>query len=97
MKKRSSRDAALFVCAALVPCALFVLGVQSQKYQNLRLKVSELENRQRELIEENRRLVADISQLSSSARIERRAVEELGMHHAAASEIVRVEMKGAGQ
>ena len=47
-----------------------------------------------ELIEENKKLVSDIAVLSSADRIEKIAVEELGMHKAETEDIVRVEMTG---
>ena len=56
--------------------------------------VSELENKQEKLIEENKKLVSDIAVLSSADRIEKIAVEELGMHKAETEDIVRVEMTG---
>jgi cell division protein FtsL len=46
------------------------------------------------LIESNKALVTDISVLSSSERIEKIAVEELGMRKATSDEIVRVSIKG---
>ena len=46
------------------------------------------------LIEENKKIVNEISVLSSADRIEKMAVDELGMHKAQADDIVRVEMTG---
>ena len=43
---------------------------------------------------ENKKLVSDIAVLSSADRIEKIAVEELGMHKAETEDIVRVEMTG---
>ena len=57
-------------------------------------EIVELERKQEKLIEENKRLVSDIAVLSSSDRIEKIAVEELGMHKAETEDIVRVEMTG---
>ena len=58
------------------------------------MKFRSLNLNRKKLIEENKKLVSDISQLSSAERIERIAVEELGMHKAEAEDIVRVEMTG---
>ena len=46
------------------------------------------------MIEENKRLVADISELAKPERIEKIAIEELGMHKAESEDVVRVEMSG---
>ena len=55
-------------------------------------EVKALEQKQMELVEENKRLITDISLLSSGERIGKIAEEELGMHKAESEEIVRVEM-----
>ena len=47
------------------------------------------------MIEQNKKLIGDISLLSSTDRIERIATDELGMHKAETEDIVRVEMNGA--
>ena len=58
------------------------------------VEVVELERKQEKLIEENKRIVSEISVLTNAERIEKIAVEELGMHKAEAEDIVRVEMTG---
>ena len=77
-----------------IPVMLVLYAVQAKKYTDLTKEIIELESKQEKLIEENKKLVSDISQLSSAERIERIAVEELGMHKAEAEDIVRVEMTG---
>ena len=87
---------AILIClfALSIPVMLGLYAVQAKKYTDLSKEVLELESKQEKLIEENKKLVSDISQLSSAERIERIAVEELGMHKAEAEDIVRVEMTG---
>ena len=87
---------AVLIClfALSIPVMLVLYAVQAKKYTDLSKEVIELENKQEKLIEENKKLVSDISQLSSAERIEKIAVEELGMHKAEAEDIVRVEMTG---
>ena len=85
---------ALCLFAASIPALLALYAVQAKKYTDLTKEVAELEVKQEKLIEENKKLVSDISQLSSAERIERIAVEELGMHKTEAEDIVRVEMTG---
>ena len=80
--------------ALSIPVMLVLYAIQSKKYTDLTKEITELEVKQEKLIEENKKLVSDISQLSSAERIERIAVEELGMHKAEAEDIVRVEMTG---
>ncbi len=84
----------LFVClfALCVPALLIIDGVHARKYTDLERQVEELEKRQQQLIEENKKLITDISLLSSSERIEKIARDELGMREAESDEIVRVEM-----
>lgn len=80
--------------ALSVPVLLFMYAVQAKKYTDLSREIVELENKQEKLIEENKRLVSDISILSSAERIEKIATEELGMHKAESDDIIRVEMTG---
>lgn len=85
-----------FVCilALSIPALLCLYAFQAKKYTDLNKELIELEKKQAELIEQNKKLVSDISVLSSADRIEKLAVEELGMHKAEAEDIVRVEMTG---
>ena len=80
--------------AASVPFMLILYGLQAKKYKDLTKEVVELERKQEKLIEENKRIVSEISVLTNAERIEKIAVEELGMHKAEAEDIVRVEMTG---
>ncbi len=80
--------------AASVPAMLILYGIQAKKYRDLTKDVIELEKKQEKLIEENKRIVSEISVLTNAERIEKIAVEELGMHKAEAEDIVRVEMTG---
>ncbi len=81
------------LCALSVPALLVLDGVHARKYTDLEKQVEDLERKQQELIEQNKKLITDISLLSSSDRIEQLAQEELGMRQAKTDEIVRVEMK----
>lgn len=80
--------------AVAIPAMLILYGFQAKKYMDLSREVTKLEQKQEKLIEENKKLVSDISILSSSTRIEKIAVEELGMHKAESADIVRVDMTG---
>ena len=82
----------LFVLA--IPLVMCLYAVQSRRYTALTSEIKELEKKQEKLIEENKKLVSDIAVLSSADRIEKMAVEELGMHKAETEDIVRVEMTG---
>ena len=86
----------ILIClfALSIPVMLSLYALQAKKYTDLSKEILELETKQEKLIEENKKLVSDISQLSSAERIEKIAVEELVMHKAEAEDIVRVEMKG---
>ena len=68
--------------------------VRKTRNADLYKEVTALEKKQEELIEQNKRLVGDISLLSGSDRIEKIASEELGMHKAEKEDIVRIEMNG---
>ncbi len=86
----------MFICIIVltVPLMLCLYAVQAREFSILTNEIQELERKQEKLIEENKKLVKDIAILSSAERIEKSAVEELGMHKAEADDIVRVEMTG---
>ena len=82
------------ILAALIPLILIAYGIQTKRFSDLSREITELEKKQERLIEQNKKLVSDISLLSRTDRIERIATEELGMHKAETVDIVRVEMNG---
>ena len=89
------KTVALCVVALLIPTMLVVDAVQARKYVDLREQVLELEDRQAQIIEENKKLITDISILSSADRIETIAQDSLDMRKAETDEIIRVEIKDA--
>ena len=89
------KTVALSLVALFIPAMLVFDAIQAQKYVNLREQVLELEDRQAEIIEENKKLITDISILSSADRIEKTAQDTLDMRKAETDEIIRVELKDA--
>lgn len=83
------------ILAAAIPALLIAYAIQIKRYADLAREISDLEKKQERLIEQNKKLVSDISLLSSTDRIEKIAVDELGMHKAETEDIVRVEMNGS--
>ena len=81
------------IFALCIPALLVLNGMQSRKYTDLERQIEELEKRQNDLIEQNKKLITDISLLSSSDRIEKLAREVLDMRQAETEEIVRVDIK----
>ena len=81
------------VCALLVPLLFALNAMQAARYMKVQSEVKALEQKQVQLVEENKRLITDISLLSSGERIGKIAEEELGMRKAESEEIVRVEMR----
>ncbi|MCR5046193.1 MAG: cell division protein FtsL [Treponema sp.] len=83
----------VIACAVLVPLLFALNAVQADRYMRAQDEIRALEKKQVELVEENKRLITDISLLSSGERIGKIAEEELGMRKAESEEIVRVEMR----
>lgn len=92
--RSAAQKTVLILLALMIPLLLAVYGIQTKRYADLYKEVTALEKKQEELIEQNKRLVGDISLLSGSDRIEKIASEELGMHKAEKEDIVRIEMNG---
>ena len=78
--------------AVSIPGLLILNAFQSRKYKELEDTVQELEEKQMRLVEQNKKLITDISLLSSSSRIESLAGGELNMKEAESEEIVRVKL-----
>lgn len=81
--------------ASSIPALLIAYAVQTKRYADLSREIADLEAKQERLIEQNKKLVSDISLLSNTDRIEKIATEELGMHKADTEDIVRVEMNSS--
>ncbi len=96
MKKEKTilKSIAMIFLALSIPSFFAVEAIQSKKFSSLENEVKALERSQNEAIDSNKSLISELGTLSSSARIEKIAIEELGMHQATSDEIVRVEMKG---
>jgi cell division protein FtsL len=73
------RYALLYFFVLSIPFFLGIAAWQSVRYTELEREVRRLEAAQEELVESNKRLIAGIAVLSSSARIEQVAVHDLGL------------------
>ncbi|MDR2803594.1 MAG: cell division protein FtsL [Treponema sp.] len=69
----------LYIMALSVPLSFGAAVWQSARYTALKREMQFLIERQEEWIDNNKRLITDISVLSSSARIEEFAKENLGL------------------
>lgn len=67
------------VAAVALVALLFAAVHQSFRYHRMEREISAMEARQSALFEDNKRLIAAVSLLTSPARIVRLAEEELGM------------------
>lgn len=94
MKKKTKfiQNFATIILAISIPGLLALASFETKRYATLEKEVSDLEKKQYELIEENKKLVSEIGMLSSSERIEKIAISEYGMRLAESDEIIRVEV-----
>ena len=81
-----------FILTISIPCLFFFTVKQSQVYNALEREVNAYNDEQNRLIAENKRKISAISILSKPQRIEKIAVEELGMHKADSSQIIRISL-----
>ncbi|HDQ14751.1 MAG TPA: cell division protein FtsL [Sediminispirochaeta sp.] len=75
----SSHKFLLLILILSVPLLLFVSVFQVYRYQELSREVTELRREQTELLERNKRMIANIAILSSPRRIAKLAEEVLEM------------------
>ncbi|MDR1748883.1 MAG: cell division protein FtsL [Spirochaetaceae bacterium] len=86
----------VYLFAACIPLLLMFDVYQSKRFTLLERDVRDIENRQVELVESNKKLLSGISVLSNPDRIEKIALESLHMRRALPSEILRIEIKERG-
>ena len=77
-----------------VPILMFISVFQVYRYKQLEHEVAQLVQKQNGLIEMNKRMVANIAILSSPERIERLAVEELGLKKLADNRLIQIRLPG---
>lgn len=82
----------LYILAFIIPVVLFVDAYQSFRYNALERDVSAIEQRQYEIIEDNKRSVSAISVMTVPGRIEMIAKTKLGMRRAKPEEILRIKL-----
>lgn len=95
MKKKKGKIQMILMFAAAfgIPVLFALYEVRAHGFKVEEEKVRAIERKQSELVENNKRLIEEISVLSASERIEDLAENVLGMHKASTDEIVRVEIK----
>ena len=85
----------LLYCFVLtIPLFLGVMTWQSVQYRELDRNVRRLEVIQEDWLESNRKLVAGIAVLSSSARIEQVAVGDLGLPRMRPEDVLQIRIDG---
>ncbi|MCL1928453.1 MAG: septum formation initiator family protein [Treponema sp.] len=81
----------LFYCFVLsIPVFLGLTAWQSSRYGDLERELKKLEKTQEEWVENNKRLIAGITYLSSPDRIEHIAREQLGLHKKQPEEVLQI-------
>ena len=83
----------LYFFSLTLPLFLGVSVVQARHYGELQREVRRLEVVQEEWIERNKRLIAEIGLNSSAERIERIAVEQLGLTKKRPEDILQIRIE----
>ncbi len=92
-KTPGNRKHLIWLVAALtIPVVLCLQVQQVVQYDELKDKVTDLETLQEEWLDKNKKVLANISLFRSPERIEKLAVEELGLRPVHFAEITRVEI-----
>lgn len=84
-------------CIIVLPIALFLNVWQSFRYESLEREVTELEQTQRDMVEENKRLIAGIAVLRSPKRIRSLAETELDLEQGFPARTVYVRIETGGE
>ncbi len=95
-KTKSFLYVALIVLVSVsIPLFLIIYAFQASRYSSLYRDIVRLERKQEQLVEQNKKLISDISLVGNSSEIERKASEELNMHKAEKEDIIRIEMSSS--
>ena len=87
--------ALIVLVSVLIPLFLIIYAFQASRYSSLYKDIVRLEKKQEQLVEQNKKLISDISLVGNSSEIERKASEELNMHKAEKEDIIRIEMSSS--
>lgn len=87
--------ALIVLVSVLIPLFLIIYAFQAARYSSLYRDIVRLERKQEQLVEQNKKLISDISLVGNSSEIERKASEELNMHKAEKEDIIRIEMSSS--
>ena len=84
----------LYFFVLTIPILLGIVAWQSFRYMELDNNVRRLEADQKELVVENRKLIASIAVLSAPSRIEQIAVQQLGLKKILPENVIQVRIEG---
>ncbi|HUV09142.1 MAG TPA: septum formation initiator family protein [Spirochaetia bacterium] len=85
----------IFVFLLSIPILLSLEVWQVFRYRSLESEVSALEEQQKEWLEKNKKILANISLFRSPERIERVALEDLGLESIDYTRVIQVRLSGA--
>jgi len=87
--------ALLYFFVLSIPVFLGIVAWQSIRYDALNESVRLLEADQKKLVENNRKLIADLTGLSSPSRIGQVAVQNLGLVQILPEQVLQVKIEGS--
>lgn len=90
------RIALLYVIVLTIPLALGLAAAQTNRCHALKKEMAALTREQEVLLDGNKRLIAEIAGLSSSARIEEVARANLGMDKKEPEDVLQIHIYGRG-
>ena len=85
----------IFLASFLIPLLFIIYAFQASQYSSLYKDIVRHKKKQEQLVEQNKKLISDISLVGNSSEIERKASEELNMHKAEKEDIIRIEMSSS--
>ena len=91
------RYALLYFFVLSIPLFLGFVAWQSVRYSELNKNVRRLEAVQEDWVSNNKKLIAGIAVLSSSARIERIAIQDLRLSKIRPENVTQVRIEGDGE
>ena len=80
----------VLILVIVIPAAAFLNVWQVFRYKQLENEIVRFEDRQQELLEKNRRLIAGMSVLQSPQRLDQLAEMELGLQKIEPGKLIRI-------
>ena len=85
----------IILASVLIPLLLIIYAFQASRYSSLYKDIVRLEKKQEQLVEQNKKLISDISLVGNSSKNKRKDSKEQKKQKTEKEDIIRIEMSSS--